>query len=211
MIKQPVIFLASLFFISSFTQCNNSQPKPGNSVVPDSNTVQNMYAPVDKSPMDMSYYPVDFPLQKMNGTAAEMPIARIIYSRPHKNGRVIFGTDDKSLCQYGLPWRLGANEATEITIFKNVNISGTNVNKGTYVLYCVPHADHWTLIFNRNLYTWGLHMDSTQDVLKTDVPVMAQQPVQEEFSVVFKDMPYGADLIMAWDNVKAAMPMEFSK
>jgi hypothetical protein len=40
-------------------------------------------------------------------------VARLIYSRPTKNGRVIFG----DLLEYGKVWRLGANEATEIEFF----------------------------------------------------------------------------------------------
>lgn len=212
MIKLPsgITLICLLTFL--FSNCNNPQPKTAVAPInPDSISSENAYAPIDKSPMDMSYYPADFPLQKMNGAVADMPVARVIYSRPHKNGRIIFGADDNSLCQYGLPWRLGANEATEITFFKNVSISGTNVNKGTYVAYCIPQSDHWTIILNNNLYTWGLHMDSTRDVLKTDIPTMVQEPALEAFTMVFKDMPYGADLVMAWDNVKAVLPLEFSK
>ena len=36
--------------------------------------------------------------------------ARVVYSRPKKEGRTIFG----GLVEYGQVWRLGANEATEI-------------------------------------------------------------------------------------------------
>src|SRR5688572_13377510 len=46
---------------------------------------------LDKSPMDMSYYPVDYPKLKMSGNVAEPLIARVIYSRPQKNGRTVFG------------------------------------------------------------------------------------------------------------------------
>ena len=42
--------------------------------------------------------------------------AKITYSRPQKRGREIFG----KLVPYGQVWRTGANEATEITVTKNV-------------------------------------------------------------------------------------------
>ncbi|HMX78835.1 MAG TPA: DUF2911 domain-containing protein, partial [Ferruginibacter sp.] len=70
--------------------------------------------PLDKSPMDVSYYPVNYPLLKVQGKSTEPLVARVIYSRPQKNGRVIFG----ELIGYGSVWRLGANEATEIEFYK---------------------------------------------------------------------------------------------
>ncbi len=171
----------------------------------------NSYAALDHSQMDMSYFPADFPLQKMRGLKTEMPVARVIYSRPHKNGRVIFGNNENSICHYGKAWRLGANEGTEISFFKNVIISGKNIEKGSYIIYAIPYAEKWTIILNTNLYAWGLHIDSTYDIFKTDVPVSPQQPALEDFTMVFSDAVYGADLTMAWDNVKAVLPIEFSK
>src|SRR5829696_7949404 len=73
-------------------------------------TVVNPYATVDVSPMDMSYFPVDYSKLKMAKQVDTPPVMRVIYSRPHKQGRQIFG----KLLKYGQPWRLGANEATEI-------------------------------------------------------------------------------------------------
>ena len=46
---------------------------------------------LDKSPMDMSYYPVNYPILKIQHKADAPLIARVIYGRPQKNNRVIFG------------------------------------------------------------------------------------------------------------------------
>src|SRR5687767_12401247 len=46
---------------------------------------------IDKSPLDMSYYPTEYPKLKMSGNAKEPVVVRVIYSRPKKEGRVIFG------------------------------------------------------------------------------------------------------------------------
>ncbi|MCZ8216518.1 MAG: DUF2911 domain-containing protein, partial [Cyclobacteriaceae bacterium] len=44
------------------------------------------------------------------------------YSRPSVRGRLIFGTKEQGALQPdGGYWRLGANEATEISFSKNVN------------------------------------------------------------------------------------------
>jgi hypothetical protein len=69
---------------------------------------QDLPAP-DKSPMDMAYFPDNFAHDRKPG---EKAIARVIYSRPRKGERVVFG----KLVPYGEVWRTGANEATEIKL-----------------------------------------------------------------------------------------------
>lgn len=171
---------------------------------------KNTYTSADQSPMDMSYHPAGYPLQKMAGKdSSASPVARVIYSRPHKKGRQVFGDNEKSLCRYGRPWRLGANEATEIEFFRPVKIDGKDVAAGRYVIYCIPHADRWTIILNDNLYTWGLHMDTTKDILKVDIPTMVLNPALEDFTMVFLPSGMGTELLMAWDNVKAILPITF--
>lgn len=172
----------------------------------------NQYANVDQSPMDISYYPTEFPQQKLTGGfKAKMPVARLIYSRPHRKGRIIFNSSEKSLCPYGKPWRLGANEATEVEFFIPVVIDGKNVPTGRYVLYCIPFSDKWIIALNGNIDSWGLAIDAGKDILRTEVPVQDQAPALEDFTIVFAPASYGADLIMAWDNVKTVLPLVFSQ
>ena len=176
-----------------------------------SKEASNPYATHDQSPMDMCYYPPDYPVLKMNGTDSAPLLARVIYSRPQKKGRNIFGETDKSLRQYGKEWRLGANEATEIEFFKPVSIAGKKIDKGRYIIYCIPYADKWTIILNNNLFTWGLHMDRSKDIFQTDVPTAIQSPSIEYFTMVFTKAAYGADLLMTWGDVKAILPISYSK
>jgi len=86
---------------------------------------------LDKSPMDMSYWPANYPILKMSGKAKDQPIARIIYGRPQKNGRTIFG----GIIKYNEIWRMGANEATEIEIFRNIKVAGKTISKGRYTIF----------------------------------------------------------------------------
>src|SRR5690349_22995755 len=97
---------------------------------------------LDKSPMDMSYFPANFPILKIQNKATEPLMARCLYSRPQKNGRNVFG----DLIEYGKVWRLGANEATEIELYKDVKIDNTRLKKGRYSMYAIPYQDKWTLI-----------------------------------------------------------------
>jgi hypothetical protein len=159
---------------------------------------QNPYANVDVSPMDVSYYPTDYPLQKMSGKADPSPVMRVIYSRPHRQGRRIFG----NLLHYGEPWRLGANEATEIELFQPVTIQDKKIPKGRYVLYCIPYEDHWTIVFNSNLYSWGLKPMPEKDLYKFDAAVEQAESNAEYFTMVFEKIDTtSVNLHMTWDEV----------
>src|ERR1700744_4779110 len=100
---------------------------------------------LDSSPLDISYYPVDYPVLKVQEKVNEPLIARVVYSRPQKRGRKLFG----DLVAYGQVWRLGANEATELEFFQDVKIDKKPVKKGRYTLYALVDADKWTLILNK--------------------------------------------------------------
>lgn len=193
--------------------CNNKKPSSNSPIILDSiGADKNAYANPDQSPMDMSYFPAGYPLQKMSGKdTSGGPLARVIYSRPHKKGRRIFGDTEESLCKYGKEWRLGANEATEIEFFTDANVAGSILSKGRYIIYCIPYPGYWTIVFNDNLYTWGLNMDKSKDVLKIDVATVTLTPSLEDFTMVFMPSETGSELIMAWDTVKAILPIRFYK
>jgi hypothetical protein len=164
--------------------------------------------PLDKSPMDVSYYPANFPILKIQNKATEPLMARVIYSRPQKNGRVVFG----ELVEYGKVWRLGANEATEIELYKDAKIDNKLLKKGRYTIYAIPYPDKWTLIFNKETDIWGaFQYDQKKDVLRADIKPETQQDPVEVFTLVFDKTDSGANMIMAWDNVKATLPITFIK
>jgi hypothetical protein len=167
---------------------------------------QTKLPPVDKSPLDMSYYPNSYPVLKIQDKATEPLLARVIFSRPQKNGRAIFG----ELLEYGKVWRLGANEATEIEFFQNVKIGNTKVKKGRYTMYCIPLMEKWTLIINKENDTWGsFKYDETKDIMRIDVPVQKQTEILEAFVMAFDKMQTGVGLIIAWDNFKVILPISY--
>lgn len=163
---------------------------------------------LDKSPMDVSYYPANFPILKIQNKASDPLLARVLYSRPQKNGRSVFG----DLIEYGKIWRLGANECTEIELYKDVKIDNARLKKGRYSMYAIPFQDKWTLIFNRETDIWGaFQYDDKKDVLRTEVKLEKQQEPIETFTLLFDKTNSGANMIMAWDNVKATLPITFIK
>jgi len=164
------------------------------------------YTNPDRSPMDMVYFPTDYPLLKMAGKTADPPLMRIIYSRPQKQGRPIFG----GLVKYDTPWRLGANESTEIEFFTAATVAGKTVKAGRYVLYCIPQETKWTFVLNSNLYSWGLEQNKLKDLMQFEVPVEKTNLAIEYFTIACeKKSEKSTALIFLWDDVKANLPVSF--
>lgn len=168
---------------------------------------QSGFPPLDKSPMDMSYYPVNYPILKIQDKATDPLIARVIYGRPQKDGRNIFG----ELEPYGKIWRLGANEATEIEFYKDVKSGNTKIKKGRYTMYALLNSAYWTLILSKETDTWGaFKYDSTKDAARIDSQVQKQTEPTEIFTMVFeKNATKSASLIIAWDNVLVKLPFSW--
>lgn len=200
-----VWLLGVLTGCDSGTTSGNNKVTITPNVTPNKPAEKEMQPGLDKSPMDMSYYPVDYPVLKMSGNVTEPLVARVIYSRPQKNNRIIFG----NLIKYGSVWRLGANEATEIEFFKDVVINNKKVPKGRYVIYCIPQENSWTLVLNDDLYTWGLKIDSSKDEYKFEIPVARTRFPYEVFTMEFEKAAKGMQLNMEWDSVKASLPINW--
>jgi len=184
------LFLALALFTSILV---NAQQKPTD---------------LDKSPMDMSYWPSNFPMLKLSGKASGEPFARVIYGRPQKNGRTLFG----DIVQYNTIWRLGANEATEIEFFVPVKIEGKLVPKGRYTLYSIPNESNWILILNTDNFSWGnFSYNAKKDLLRVQVPVIKTMDTTEAFTLYFEETNLGAGLIILWDQVKVMLPISFAK
>jgi hypothetical protein len=165
---------------------------------------QSNLPPVDKSPMDMCYYPVNYPVLKIQDKITEPVVARVVYSRPKKEGRTIFG----GLVEYGKVWRLGANEATEIEFYQKVNIGGKKISKGRYTLYAIVNENSWTFIINKDTDTWGsFKYNAEKDVTRADVPVEKMNETIESFTMTFEKTNSNINLVVAWENIRVALPI----
>ncbi len=205
------ILLTCLLFFSCENKKEKSNIDVTNVAKEDSSVVVkreksiNSYAPVDVSPMDISYFPADYPKLKMSNSTTALPQARIIYSRPHLQSRKLF----PDVLKYGEPWRLGANEATELDFYKEVIIQGKKIKAGRYILYCIPEQEKWTIVLNSNIDSWGLHADPSKDIARFIVPINLTSNSLEFFTMVFQPGAGSTDLLMAWDNVEARLPIQF--
>lgn len=128
---------------------------------------------------------------------------KVEYCQPYKKGRKIFG----GLVPYGQVWRTGANEATVITLEQNVTVAGQPLDEGEYSLWTIPSEGNWIVIFNRETGQWGTDYDQTKDVLR--VPVLARKrgAVAEQFYISFAPQSGGTDMVLAWDNTEAVVPI----
>jgi hypothetical protein len=144
---------------------------------------QSTLPPLDKSPMDMCYYPVDYPVLKIQHKSDAPLIARVIYGRPQKNNRNIFG----DLVPYDMIWRMGANEATEIEFFRDVKIDGNKLAKGRYTMYAMPSTDKCT-----------------------DVKVNTRPDIIEVFTICFEGKEKNkTNLMIGWDNKEVHLPINW--
>jgi hypothetical protein len=158
----------------------------------------------DKSPMDMSYCPQGYPVLKFQTKNITAPFARVLYSRPQVKGRDIFGGE----VQYNEVWRVGANEATELEFFRPATFGGKKAPKGRYTVFCIPTADSWTLILNKDTDSWGgFSYNPDLDLLRVSVPVQKLETLVEYFTMYFDA---ANNLVIMWANAKVSVPIQFT-
>ncbi|TAH08222.1 MAG: DUF2911 domain-containing protein [Sphingobacteriia bacterium] len=163
---------------------------------------------LDKSPMDMCYWPANYPILKMSGKARDLPVARVIYGRPAMNGRSIFG----GIIKYNDLWRLGANEATELELFSAVKLGNKILAKGRYTLFCIPSETKWTIIISKDNFCWGsFTYDIKKDIVRTDIKPEKNDETVEIFTIFFEDKSNSANLVFLWDDLKASIPITVIK
>ncbi len=165
---------------------------------------------LDKSPMDMAYYPDDyahdrkFAPDKINGETAKV---RVIYSRPALKGRELVGT----LIPLGKVWRVGANEAPEIKFYEDATIMGKKVKAGSYALLAQANEQDMTIILSSDVDQWGAYSyDQSKDVIRVNVAPKEISESVENFAIQFAKGSGDQVLMrMAWGNAMVEVPMTF--
>lgn len=149
---------------------------------------------LDNSPMDRSAYPTP--------NKVTDKVAVITYSRPQLKGRSF-----RDLVPLETVWRTGANEATELRLFKPIAIGNTHVPEGTYSLYTIFGAETVTLIINGDTNAWGAYSyNQEKDVVRVSVPYHLSDDLIEAFSIVFSTTD--PILYMGWENIRVEIPFE---
>lgn len=133
---------------------------------------------------------------------------KIVYGQPHKKGREVFG----KLVPYGQVWRLGANEATELTITKDIFVNAQLLPAGTYSVFAIPDKEKWVLIFNKELGQWGSYnYNQAKDALRIEVvpAVLPGDLVYEPFTITIDQKNNKADIVLLWDKTSVTFSVDF--
>jgi hypothetical protein len=162
------------------------------------------FAALDKSPMDRAYFPNNFAHDRKPG---EKAIIRVTYSRPQMSGREIMG----KLVPYGKVWRAGANEATEVKFYRDVELTGKQVKAGTYSLFTIPGEKEWTIILSSDLDYWGAYSyKEANDVLRVIGTTAPLDSVVESFTIQFDKKNDNQGIMkLAWDKTVVNVPFKY--
>ena len=169
------------------------------------------FADVDKSPLDVVYYPNRAAFRafaKSDSAAMALePKIRVLYSRPYKKGREVWGGD---LAPYGEPYRLGANETTEITFYQPVRIHKQVIPAGRYTIGAIPNANSFEVFFSIDVDGWGVYAYKPENNVATvSVPSEQVDEVIENFSITLYEAAGGkVHLKMGWDKTVVEVPIE---
>ena len=152
------------------------------------------------------------PEATINYTRGDLKI-EVFYNRPYKKERVIFG----ELVPYNEVWRTGANEATTFETNKDIMVDGSLLEAGKYTLWTIPMEDSWKVIFNKNMYPWGIDMeekayrDPEFDALVLEVPTKDLQRTIEQFTIAFNEENEFINLNLAWAETLVSVPIKPEK
>ena len=129
----------------------------------------------------------------------------IIYSRPSKRGRVIFG----DLVSYNEVWRLGANKNTTFQTSEDLYFGSDTLFTGKYALYAIPKKQNWEFIFYSEFSNWGTpdEWDESKVALRLSVDLTLLENDVETLTISIDDLTTsGASLNITWGRVHLSAP-----
>jgi hypothetical protein len=160
-----------------------------------SETIAQKFPRLDVSPMDASSYP--------NNWREADKLVKVVYSRPQLKGRPL-----EKLAPNDKVWRTGANEAAEITFYKEVTFGDRKIKAGTYTLFTIPTEKDWTVILSTQKNVWGSYFyDKAQDVARVYGKVSVSEKPIEAFSIVFEEENENAIMHLGWEKTVVSVPI----
>jgi hypothetical protein len=149
---------------------------------------------LDKSPMDAAAYPSSYKISDK--------VVKVTYGRPQLKGRAL-----SKLAPVDKVWRTGANEAAEITFYKDVTFGGKAVKAGTYTLFTIPKTEgDWIVILSTAKNVWGSYFyKENEDVVRVAGTVSKSEKSIEAFSIMFTD---DMTLKMGWANTVVSVSIK---
>ena len=143
--------------------------------------------------------------------SSEISEIEVVYSRPYKKDRLIFGSDeDGALVPFGKYWRTGANAATTFETSSDILFNGEALSAGKYALFTFPYEESWTvgLSSESDVFFAISQPDPKLDVLKTEVPVKSSENLIEQFTIEFNKDSLGVNMTLAWEKTLISIPLK---
>lgn len=131
----------------------------------------------------------------------------ISYGRPYVKGRKI----GDQFAPFGQVWRLGADEATKLTVTAKTRIGDAlDLDPGSYSLFAIPAQGKWTIIVNKVANQWGaFSYKESEDAGRFDVPVKPSSSPVEQFTIRLTKLSENtADLILAWGDTSVTTTLK---
>ena len=150
---------------------------------------------LDKSPMDQAKYPVSNRITEK--------VAIVTYSRPQLNGRSF-----QDIVPENKVWRTGANEATQIRFFSDVEINSKVIPAGEYSIFTIINKQEITFILNKAVNIWGAYSyRSENDVLRFNVSITKEKKSLEAFSIAFAEEK-SPTIHFGWEYMRFKIPFK---
>jgi hypothetical protein len=139
----------------------------------------------------------------------------LTYGRPYTvkpgttEARKIWG----GLVPYGEPWRLGADEATQLVTQKPLEIQGKTIPAGAYTLYMIPQEKGTSqLAFSTQLGGWGIPVDQAHDLVRVDLEKTSLDKTADQFTMaISKGSSGGGEIKMMWEDTQFSVPFTVQK
>lgn len=132
---------------------------------------------------------------------------KVCYGRPQMRGREIMG----ALVPFDQPWRLGANEATTISVPAAATIAGVEVEPGRYSLYTIPGEQSWDIVINAEPQRWGIPIGSevrAEDVGSGRAEVTpTATPVEVLTISLDRTSANAAEMVIEWEGARVTVPV----
>jgi hypothetical protein len=137
------------------------------------------------------------PAAKAEGKIGDNTIV-ISYFQPAVKGRKIWG----DLVPFDKVWRTGANNATTITLSKDLKIGDKTLPAGRYAIFTIPTATDWTFIFNKDAEQWGAYdYKQKSDVLRVKATSAKSDTFNERMTFAVKEKA----IVLMWENLAVTL------
>ena len=159
-------------------------------------------------------YMVAFPVSPLETVtySSEISDFEVVYSRPYKNDRLIFGSEaEGALVPFRQYWRTGANAATTFETSKNILFNNQKLKAGKYRLYTIPNIDTWKVILNSEADKFFAitEPDSSKDILAVKIASSPNfEETVEQFTIDFSQDSTGLKMNLKWEKTILSIPLK---